>query len=116
MNRLDRHLFVTFIALSLALGVVSCSPGTVNTSDEARLSLAGPARLEMFPGESVDLSWLLVRQGSGPEAGHSLQFIIVGAGDHGCTISQMAATTDANGLGGTTFTAGPRALVNPIQV
>ncbi len=116
MRGLDQRLKTIILALGLAISAVSCGSGEVNSEDQARLSLAGPANLEMFPGESVDLSWLLVRQGSGPESGHSLQFTIIAAGEHGCSLSEASATTDDGGLAGTTFTAGDRALATPVQV
>ena len=114
-QRLQRLL--PFVAvLGMAIGSTSCGAGEINSEDQARLSLAGPATLEMFPGESVNLSWLLVRQATGPEPGHTIVFTLVAAGDHGCTLDQPAGTTDAGGLAGTTFHAGDRALATPIQV
>jgi hypothetical protein len=110
-----RRLFPVVAVAGLAIGM-SCGTGEVNSEDAARLSLAGPANLEMFPGESVDLAWLLVRQSSGPEQGHTLVFTVIAAGDHGCSISAPNGVTDAAGLAGTTFTAGDHTLVNPVQV
>lgn len=108
----------SFALLALTALAAACGPTTTDEGeDQARLSLAGPAQVELFPGESVDLSWLLVRQRSGPMPGHSLVFTIISPDpDHGCALGQQGATTADNGLATTTFQAGPEALALPLQV
>ena len=107
----------TFWVLALCVPLAACEAGTVNTEDGARLSLAGPQDITLYPGEAVDLAWLLVRQSSGPEAGHSIVFTIASAAaDHGCTLSQPSDVTDDQGLADATFRAGDHVLARPIQV
>lgn len=105
------------LSLGLIVALSSCEAGTSNSENEARLSLAGPANIELDPGGTVDLAWLLVRQSEGPEAGHTVVFTVISAAtDHGSTISQPSGITDENGLASTTFQAGNQAQTLPIQV
>jgi hypothetical protein len=109
---------LTALALGLATLASACGPSTTDDGEDPfRLSLAGPAQIELLPGESVDLAWLLIRPRSGAQFGHTIAFTVVSAAsDHGCTLAQPSGTTDEHGLAGTTFQAGPEALTLPLQV
>ena len=96
--------------------LVGCSPkkpvdsgttdgGDVNAQGTLTLKVVGKALLAAHPQDKLTLSVVLVNQGVGPVAGHSIDFALLD-GDNTYLLGPRSATTDSKGVATTVLVVG----------